>query len=196
MDTLAHSVPHEAAARRRAFTADDLERMTRQGIIADSERVELIGGDIVAMAAKGNFHEIVRNALTFSWARKVPDGFLVYGETPLRLSERDNPEPDIIVFPAALALPDVRGDTVLLVVETADTSLGYDLGIKSGLYAHFGVREYWVIDAPQLVTHVHRAPVDGQFTSVIKHAAADLVTPLDVPLLASRLADFGFDWAA
>ena len=196
MDTLAHTLPRDMPlpVQRRLFTADDLERMTRQGIIAESERVELIGGEIVAMAAKGNRHEIVRNKLTFQWARRASSDIFVFGETPLRLSPREQPEPDVIVFPLALPLADVRGDNIHLVVEVADWSLGYDLGIKSLLYAYYGVREYWVIDVDKLETHIHRAPADGKYASVSKHAADEILTPIAVPTLATSLIALGFDW--
>ena len=196
MDTLAHTLPRDMPlpVQRRLFTADDLERMTREGIIAEGERVELIGGEIVAMAAKGNRHEIVRSKLTYYWTRTAPGDVMVFGETPLRHSPREQPEPDVIVYPMALALPDVRGDNVHLVVEVADGSLGYDLGIKSLLYAAYGVREYWVIDVDKLETHIHRAPADGKYALVTKHTADEILTPIAVPALATSLAGLGFGW--
>lgn len=200
MDTLVQTGSRDTTAstsvRRRLFTGNDLEQMVRSGIIDESERVELIGGEIVAMSAKGNFHEIVRNLLTQEWARTAPRTVHVFGETPLRLSATDQPEPDVIVFSGSISLPDVRGPTVDLVVEVADSSLGYDLGIKSRLYASYGVREFWVIDPVRLETHVHLDPAIGQFTSVITYAATDTVTPTAAPFLATRLASFGFDWVA
>jgi Uma2 family endonuclease len=198
MDTLAHPATRDTAAsaavQRRLFTGDDLEQMVRKGIIDESERIELIAGEIVAMSAKGNFHEIVRNRLTRNWAHIAPMSVEVFGETPLRLSPTDQPEPDIIVFAASISLPDVRGPTVDLVVEVSDSSLGYDLGIKSLLYASFGVREFWVIDPVRLETYVHLDPVAGKYQSVTKHVAGDMVTPQAAPFLVTRLSAFAFDW--
>ena len=50
----------------------------------------------------------------------------------------------------------LKPETALLVVEIADSSLGYDLGKKANFYASFGIRELWVIDAVRLETHVHQ----------------------------------------
>jgi Uma2 family endonuclease len=66
MDTLVHptrsgSGPTTDAARR--FTADEFEAMARAGIINEAERIELIDGRLVAMSAKGNRHEVIRNKL-------------------------------------------------------------------------------------------------------------------------------------
>jgi Uma2 family endonuclease len=46
----------------------------------------------------------------------------------------------------------------LIVVGIADSSLEYDLGRKAQLYARFGVRELWVIDAVRLMTRTFPAP--------------------------------------
>ena len=47
---------------------------------------------------------------------------------------------------------------MLLVIEVADTSLVYDLGVKVPLYARHGIPEVWVIDASTRCTHVFREP--------------------------------------
>ena len=49
---------------RRRFTVAELEQMTAAGILDEDERIELIGGEIVPMSAKGNHHEILKSALT------------------------------------------------------------------------------------------------------------------------------------
>ena len=42
------------------------------------------------------------------------------------------------------------------------SSLRYDIGRKAALYASFGIRELWVIDAVRLTTRVFREPAaDG-----------------------------------
>ncbi len=198
MDTLAHPETRDAAAtapvQRRLFSGDDLGQMVRKGVIDESERLELIAGEIVERSPKSDAHKIVRNRLMQAWARAAPEHVNVFGETPLRHSPTDQPEPDIIVFSAAIPLPDVRGTTVDLVVEVADSSVGYDLGLKSRLCASYGVREYWVIDPVRLETYVHLDPADVTYRSVTKHAADDTVTPVAAPVLATRLAAFAFDW--
>src|SRR5262245_8778675 len=143
-----NDVPDGAHARR--WTADELERMARAGIVGDEERLELIGGEIIAMSPKGARHEILRSELVMLTARVRPDDVKIASETPLHLATNQDPQPDIFLFPAPLYAPDVRGDTVLLVVEVSDSSLSYDLHIKSGVYATAGVREYWVIDPNRL----------------------------------------------
>ena len=180
-------------AERRRFTIDELEAMDRAGILDPEERVELIDGEIITMAAKGNRHEIVRSRLTKFWTQLAPSELFVLSEPAFKLAAHNTPEPDMIIFPDALQVPDVRGDTVLLVVEISDSSLSRDLKIKAPLYARFGVREYWVIDAETHATHMHRDPGPDGYGCVTAHACTDLLTPLLVLALAVRLADLRLD---
>lgn len=41
---------------RRRFSVRELEQMVAAGILAEDERIELIGGEIVPMSPKGNHH--------------------------------------------------------------------------------------------------------------------------------------------
>lgn len=174
---------------RRAFTVREIERMTEIGLMREDERIELIGGEIVAMSPKGNRHEVLKTALLRKWYREAPAHIELTPETTLRLSENTFLEPDIIVFDRESGLSGLTGETVLLAVEIADTSLGYDLGRKPAIYAAFGVREVWVIDAAHLVVHVHRNPHPLGYGDVVALSAADQARPLLAPELAVTLAD-------
>lgn len=187
------SPPRPREPERRRFTGDEMEAMLRAGILHEEERVELIDGEIVALNAKGNRHEIVRTRLSKFWSKIALDALFVAPEPAFKLEQNNAPEPDIIIFPDTLQVPDVRGDTVLLVVEVSDTSLSYDLKIKAPLYARFGVREYWVIDADTRETHIHREPGPTGYPSRTTHSRTELLTPLLVPALAVRLSDLRLD---
>ncbi len=174
---------------RRAWTGDEVQGMIEAGIIRHGEPFELIGGDLVAMAAKGNHHETLKVSLNYFWIRQAPAGLMVASETPLRLGPNDEPEPEFIVYPQGMKPGDVRGDTVLLVVEIADSSLPTDHNVKAPLYARFGVREYWVINARRLVTTVYRDPGSSGYQSRVEVPGSELLSPLSVPSLAVRLVE-------
>ncbi len=178
-----------ADATRRLWTAAELRRLEVAGILHPEERVELIAGEIVAVSPKGARHEVLRNELVLLWARRLPDDIKFAEEPPLTLDERYEPEPDIILFPASLRVNEVDGNSVLLVVEIADSSLGWDLGTKAQAYAMFGVREYWVINAKTLETTVHRRPTSDSYGEIMTIPATDVMTPSLVPTLAVRVAD-------
>jgi Uma2 family endonuclease len=177
---------------RRAWTVDEMERMVEVGILREPEPFELIGGELVAMAPKDRRHEVIRTELGLYWARLMGRDLKVVSETPLRLGKHDAPEPDLIVFPDSLLAPDVRADTVLLVVEVANSSLFKDLNTKAARYAAAGVREYWVLDARSLATIVHREPrPNSEYAHRKEHAPTATLVPLLAPSLGVRIADLG-----
>lgn len=178
---------------RRPWTVDELQQMLEAGILHEDDRIELVGGEVVTMSPKGARHEVLRNELVLYWARRLPLDIKFAEEAPLRLSQHDEPVPDIILFPATLFVPAVRGDSVLLVIEVADTSRSYDVKIKGPLYAAFGVREYWVIDAKTLVTSMHRDPAADGYATTFDVAPDAILTPLASPALAVRLGDIRLD---
>lgn len=177
---------------RRRFTVADVEAMIAAGIIVPDERVELIGGELVPMSAKGYRHEIIRTELSDRWVRGRPDHVRVGPVTTFRLSEDTYLEPDVVVFDRAVGLAGLAGDTVLLVVEIADSSLRYDTGRKAALYASVGVRELWVIDAVALSVHVFRDPSADGYRTTSTVPAEKTVTPAIAPdAFALRLDDLG-----
>lgn len=175
---------------RRAWTIDEVERMVQVGILREPEPFELIGGELVAMAAKDRRHEVLRTELALYWGDRRGRDLKIASECPLRLGKHDAPEPDLIVFPASLLAPDVRADAVLLVVEIADASLPKDLATKAPRYAAAGVREYWVINARTHATTVFRDPrASGDYAHRQEHKATEALVPALAPSLAVRLAD-------
>ena len=172
---------------RRKWSADELQRMLEAGITQSGERFELIGGDLVAMAAKGQHHELLKIALNFYWTRACTPELMIAQETPLRLDAHDEPEPDFILYPRSMRATDVRGDTVLLVVEVADSSPGDDLNLKAPIYASFGVREYWVINAIRQITTIHRDPKPEGYATRFEVPGNQRLVPLLAPALAVQL---------
>lgn len=141
---------------RRPWTRGEIEAMVATGIIAEDERFELIGGEVVPMSPKGAPHELVKIELNQHLQRIRPAELSIAQETTLWLDEISFVEPDFCVWPRSIPPVEQRGHDVLLAIEIADTSLSYDRGRKIGIYAAYGVNEVWVIDANRLVTHVHR----------------------------------------
>lgn len=174
---------------RRRFTVAELEAMTAAGILDEDERIELIGGEIVPMSPKGNQHEMLKTALTVYWATRLPPDLLFTTETTFRLTPDTYLEPDFVFYPKASGIRGLTAETARLVVEIADSSLGYDLGRKAALYASFGIAELWVIDAVKLITHIHREPGATGYGSVVVVAKDHPLVPQAEPALAVTLGD-------
>ncbi len=180
---------------RRAFTVEDISRMIEAGIIREDEKFELVEGEIVMMASKGIAHERVKSALTIAVARALPDHLTMGVEVTLRLTDTIMLEPDIAVFPKELFKKSSAGFARLdpgeayLVIEVAVSSLAYDKGLKSRLYARHRVREFWVIDANTGITWVHTGPSGDEWSSVVKRGPQDTLTTPALPGFAIRFAE-------
>lgn len=150
----------------RLFTTEDVFRMVQAGVLAENENIELIDGEIVVMAAKKNAHEIVKSALIEQLVRSMPTDMRLGVETTLYLTERLFVEPDLMLYPRRLQPESLTGTDIALLIEVADESHAYDLGVKAGIYAQHGVADYWVIDAVARRAVIHRRPSDDGYRSI------------------------------
>jgi Uma2 family endonuclease len=178
---------------RWRWTVAEVERLEAAGFFGGYDEFELLGGEIVPMSPKGRRHDLVREELSFRFTKLAPPGVFVAPEPQLNLSADTYTAPDILVRPAAIKTPDLRGRDALLLVEIADSSLGYDLDTKAPLYASHGIPEYWVINALTLMTTVHLRPVGNVYTSAGKFSPAVRLVPSLVPQLAVSLSELDLD---
>jgi hypothetical protein len=164
MDTIETApLTRDPPAARRRFTVEEYYRMTDTGILVRDERIELIEGERVAMAATGSPHMSAVLILNRLFSARIGDTAIVSVRSPVRLDDRTMPEPDIALlrmrpdfYRHALPGP---GD-ILLLIEVAGTSLACDLETKRALYARHRIPEYWVVDVAAQEVHVFTDP-DG-----------------------------------
>lgn len=146
--------------RRHSITVTEYVRMGEAHVFAHDARLELMEGEIVEMAPIGSAHAAVVYRLD-TLLRKVAPSAMVFVQSPLVLGNRSAPQPDVMLLrPRADEYYDslpVASDA-LLVVEVADTTLGYDLKIKRPLYARAGIAELWIVDINRRELHVFREP--------------------------------------
>ena len=174
---------------RRRFTVTEVEQMTAAGIFLEDERIELIGGEIVPMSAKGNQHEVLKIALNVHWVRKLPADLQLATETTFRLDPDTYLEPDFVFYPKAGGLKGLNATSARLVVEISDSSLSYDLGRKANLCAAFGIVELWVVNAVTLLTRTHRGPTPTGYSSVQDWPSHHQIIPEVAPDLAVVLSE-------
>ena len=161
-----HTAAVEAIAspRERTFTIGEYHKLASLGVLREDDRVELLNGRIYTMTPIGSRHAECVRRLTEILIFKVAPKVRVSVQNPIRLNNHSEPEPDF----ALLVPKDVyfgrhpRPDEVLLVIEVADTTLDFDLDVKTPLYARAGIREVWVIALDEQRVHVYRRPgADG-----------------------------------
>jgi Uma2 family endonuclease len=174
---------------RRRFTVAEVEAMVAAGVMEEDERVELIGGELVPMSPKGNQHEVVKTVLADRWARARPNDVWVTSETTFRLAVDTYLEPDFVLYPRSTGLRKLSASNVLLVVEIADSSLHYDMGLKAALYAGFGIRELWVIDAVRLNVRTFLEPEAVGYRETRDFTSKQRVTPRFAPSAFALVLD-------
>lgn len=179
---------------RRRWTVAEIEAMVAQGILAEDERFELIGGEVVPMSPKGARHELVKKTLQQFWFPLVANSPTdLITETTLRVANDEFLESDFLFWPRSIPLKDVTAASALFIVEVADTSHGYDLGMKALTYARLGLPELWVINAKTLDTRIHRLPSDAGYGETSDCAASALLTPQAGSGLAVSLGTLDLD---
>jgi Uma2 family endonuclease len=181
---------------RLAWTLAEFERLAELGFFGGPpgarERVELIDGEIVPMAAKGARHEWVRGELDDRFGRLLPRDLRCYPELGWRPGGDRYLEPDLLIGAAGHEPAFVPPAAVLLALEIGDSSLDYDRSLKARIYATIGVREFWSIDAVRLVTRVFTTPTaDAGYAHARDVGPAERLVPTLAPVLAVTLADLG-----
>jgi Uma2 family endonuclease len=170
---------------RRRFTVHDYHRMGEAGILHEDDRVELIEGEIVEMAAIGTRHFACVNGLTRLLVRGVGDAAIVSVQNPARLDEHTEPQPDLTVlrvrdYRESLPMP----EDVLLLIEVSDTTLAYDRGVKLPLYARAGIREVWIVDLTKEIIERHTDPSGSGYRRVEQARRGEKIEPSALPGLA------------
>jgi Uma2 family endonuclease len=155
-----------AVSHLRRFTVIEYQRMADLGIFLIGERLELIDGYVMTMAAKGIAHSCATMLIQQLLGRKVGKAYCVWGQNPIQLDNHSAPEPDVAIVgrdPLGYSTHHPTPDEVLLVIEVADSSLKYDLEVKAPLYARSRIPEYWVVDVADRKLHVFREPNESGY---------------------------------
>ena len=169
---------------RRPITVDEYHRMGEAGILTEDDRVELIEGELVAMAPIGSDHSGTVNALNHLLVMAVHGRAVVAVQNPVILDDRSEPQPDFAVLRYRddhyrRATP--RAEDVVLIVEIANSSLNYDRAVKRPLYARRGIPEYWIVNVSGQEVEVCRTPVGDRYDTITRAVRGDVLEPALLP---------------
>src|SRR5213594_4949159 len=145
--------------RNRHWTRKEYDQLIKIGFFHADEPIELLGGHLIVAEPKGTPHStaIALTGEALRWAF-VP-GWPVRVQDPVALDDESEPEPDVVVVPGSprdyLAEHPVRP---AVLVEVAESRLGFDRGHKGSLYARAGVADYWIVNLVDRVVEVRRRP--------------------------------------
>jgi Uma2 family endonuclease len=138
------------ATTARRLTFEDLELIPEEH---EGDRQELIDGELVVTPVRLIKHQIVSMNIISALDRFVRDGGLgrvLHAPTGVRFTPDNLLIPDI-VFVAQNRLHIIGPKTIdaapdLVVEILSPGTRRRDLDTKRGLYARFGVQEYWIVD--------------------------------------------------
>jgi Uma2 family endonuclease len=175
------------------WTRDDCAKLEAAGVL--DYRYELVEGDIISKMGQNIPH---RRALLrlLEYLISIFTIDFLQDQSAIDVHPEDNPtnapEPDVSVLlvSSATLTSNPTAAQIALVAEVSDSTLTFDLTVKANLYARAGIPEYWVIDIPNRLLHLHTNPQNGHYQTVTPYSATATVAPLSSPtasILVSRL---------
>lgn len=173
----------------RRVTVSEFFRMGEAGLIAESERVELLRGAIVEMAPPSPDHDWVVEWLNM---RLVPlaieAGLSVRVQSALVFEELDSvPMPDLVIVGRRSRAENRHPTSALVAIEASVSSLRLDRRLKAGLYAEAAIPEYWVVDVRGRRILRHAEPGSDGYAVVEELGPDDELRSTAVPTLAPML---------
>jgi len=164
----------------RKFTIAEYYKLAETGILAPSERVELLNGQIICMAPIGENHRTIVDNLTYIFVDKPKNRYRVSIDQPIRIENFDEPQPDVVLYKRGVRNKHPTPKDIYLVIEVADTTLDYDLGDKLRAYEKGGIKEYWVVDIGKKAVHIYRLPAQEHHYALESHMHG-VIAPLAFP---------------
>ena len=170
---------------RRRISVHEYMKMAEVGILKESERLELIDGDIIEMSPIGNPHEARTSASHRLLAPLFIEGRVVLRvQGHVQLDENNRPEPDLALLKWRDDLYESESpapEDILLLIEVSDSTLASDRNVKLALYARFDIPEVWIENIPDRVVEAYANPVEGQYTESRIYRPGETITPRAFP---------------
>ena len=156
------------------------------------KRYELLHGDLIMVPAPSVLHQRVSRNLEYRLVHFVREqglGQVFYSPIDVVLgqgNEREVVQPDIVFISRDrehfIHDDEIRGAPDLVVEILSPGTEERDKGYKKGLYARYGVREYWIIDPMARIVEVYMQNREG-FRMVKACGPGTLIESLLLPAL-------------
>jgi len=150
------------------------------------EKTELLYGQVYHKMPKSPAHSFLLQCLFDAIYALIPSGMHLRSEQPVTCADSE-PEPDLSVVRGSKE--DYRHEhphTAELVIEVCVTSQDYDRSKLRG-YAKAGVKECWLVLAPERQIEVHRQPAGEQFSERSVHGPGGRLASTAVPGISVEL---------
>lgn len=178
-----------AARKLYHFTVQEYEQLVTTGFFAGRGRVELLGGEIVEMAAMGLSHATRIVNLDYMLKRQTPADCRVGVQIPILLDDESEPEPDLVVYHRRKRTTHPAPADILLLVEVSDTTLDYDRNQKFPRYAAAGIPEAWLFDVVAGVLERHTEPYEGRYRHLVTARRGETLASTTLPDVSLAVDD-------
>ena len=150
----------------KTFTVAEYYKLAEVGILKDTDRVELINGEIITMSPMNAPHSGMVARLTRLLIRNLDDKATILAQSPVRIDNHSQPEPDLIV--AKFKLDDYSKqhptpNETHIIIEVSDPTLAKDQTIKIPLYANAKIPECWIVNLVDKQIEIYRQPKKGEY---------------------------------
>jgi Uma2 family endonuclease len=177
---------------RKRFTVAEYEQIAAAGLLDNGERFELLGGEIVEMAALGPQHSASVTRLTELFYNLNRGHITIRVQDPIRLGDFSAPQPDIAIVNRRddrYAGGHPEPEDVLLLIEVSESSLAYDRDVKLPLYAAAGIVEVWLVALNWQAVEVYRLPGENGYGEKRTLRRGDTISPLHIPEAVLRVEE-------
>jgi len=178
---------HVVPDRTGPLSRREYDRLVDQGYFA-GERLELLRGELVKMSPQKWPHAAAVSFLNEQLVLQLAGRYEVRPQLPFAADDWSEPEPDLAVAHKAPTRRE-HPNSLLLVIEVADSSLRIDRETKRTIYAEAGVPESWIVDVNGVTVDVYTAPINGTYANVQTLSDGDVLRPTLLPEVSIRIAD-------
>lgn len=179
----------QLALTRRRFTVAEYYRLAEVGVLHEDDRIELIDGELIEMAAIGLAHAQAIVTLDELANSMVVKSARVSVQNPIHLGPRTEPQPDLALIRRRLyTVTHPTPADIFLVIEVADSSLSYDRDVKLPLYAEAGIAEVWIVNLNGRTIERYSSLRDGRYTQITIAVPGDTLASLSLPALIVPVA--------
>jgi Uma2 family endonuclease len=131
-------------------------------------RIELIDGRVYGRHDVNPPHVLATVRTRRAVEPLMPNGRFTRQDAPVRISDYDEPFPDLAVShgePEAYANRHPGPEDISLVIEVADTTLAKDRGEKRESYARAPIPVYWIVNLVDRQVEVYSSPQPGGYAT-------------------------------
>ena len=179
---------------KRRFSVKEFIKMAEAGILYEDDRLELLDGEIIQMAAIGSYHAGCVLGLNKFFSRIVGEDALVNVQNPFKIDDDTLFEPDLVILRPRTDLYMTSYPTpsdALLIIEVSDSTINYDANVKIPRYASGGAPEVWQVNLQHNLIDSHSDPdtASGRYRNVRRFLRGQTITPTLLPNATLNVSD-------